>query len=68
MARGKVKFFNAKKGYGFIVGEDGKDVFVHFTAIQSEGFKTLNQDDEVEYDLVTGANEKEQASNVVKVA
>lgn len=64
MAKGKVKFFNAKKGYGFIAGEDGKDVFVHFSAILSDGYKTLNAEDEVEYEVVTGNGGKKQASNV----
>ena len=51
---GKVKWFNAEKGYGFIVGEDGKDVFVHFSAIVSEGYKTLNEGDEVTFEVEQG--------------
>ena len=51
---GKVKWFNAEKGYGFIEREDGGDVFVHFSAIQSEGFKTLEEGQAVEFDVVQG--------------
>ncbi|AEX85712.1 cold-shock protein [Marinitoga sp. 1135] len=61
--KGKVKWFDAKKGYGFISGEDGKDVFVHFTAITMDGFKTLEEGQEVEYEVQE--NEKGlQAVNV----
>mgnify|MGYP003398327214 FL=1 len=63
---GKVKWFNAEKGYGFIEREDGGDVFVHFSAIQSEGFKTLEEGQAVEFDVVEG-NRGEQAANVVKL-
>ena len=63
--KGKVKWFNAEKGYGFITGEDGKDVFVHFSAIQGEGFKTLDEGQNVTYDLTEGQRGM-QASNVVK--
>ena len=63
--KGTVKWFNAEKGYGFITGEDGKDVFVHYSAIQSEGFKTLDEGQSVSYDLVEGQRGM-QASNVVK--
>ena len=62
---GKVKWFNAEKGYGFIEREDGGDVFVHFSAIQSEGFKTLEEGQAVEFDVVQG-NRGEQAANVVR--
>ena len=62
---GKVKWFNAEKGFGFIEREDGDDVFVHFTAIQSEGFKTLEEGQTVEFDIVEG-NRGPQAANVVK--
>ena len=54
-----------RKGYGFITGEDGKDVFVHFSAIQGEGFKTLDEGQSVTYDLTEGQRGM-QASNVVK--
>ena len=64
---GKVKWFSAEKGYGFIAREDGDDVFVHFSAIQDEGFKTLNEGQEVEFDIVEGARGP-QAANVVKTA
>ena len=63
---GKVKGFNAEKGYGFIEREDGGDVFVHFSAIQSEGFKTLEEGQAVEFDVVQG-NRGEQAANVVRL-
>lgn len=64
--RGKVKWFNNAKGFGFIGREDGPDVFVHYSAIVSEKFKTLNEGDEVEFDIVLGAK-GEQAANVVKL-
>ncbi len=63
---GKVKWFNAEKGYGFIEREDGGDVFVHFSAIQSEGLKTLEEGQAVEFDVVQG-NRGEQAANVVRL-
>ena len=63
---GKVIWFNAEKGYGFIEREDGGDVFVHFSAIQSEGFKTLEEGQAVEFDVVQG-NRGEQAANVVRL-
>ena len=63
---GKVKWFNAEKGYGFIEREDGGDVFVHFSAIQGEGFKTLEEGQSDEFDVVEG-NRGEQAANVVKL-
>ena len=66
MNKGAVKWFNAEKGFGFITGEDGKDVFVHFTAIQSEGFKTLDEGQAVSYDVVEGPKGM-QAANVVKL-
>ena len=50
--QGKVKWFNAEKGYGFIEGQDGKDVFVHFSAIVQDGFKSLEEGQEVEFDVV----------------
>ncbi|MEE1114239.1 MAG: cold shock domain-containing protein [Eubacterium sp.] len=64
--KGKVKWFNAEKGYGFITGEDGEDVFVHFSAIQSEGFKSLDDGQEVEYELKEGPKGM-QADAVVKL-
>jgi len=63
---GKVKWFDPKKGYGFIERDDGDDVFVHFSAIQEEGFKTLTEGQEVEFEIVEGAR-GQQAANVTKV-
>ncbi|KYD03265.1 cold-shock protein CspD [Heyndrickxia sporothermodurans] len=65
MQNGKVKWFNNEKGYGFIEVEGGDDVFVHFTAIQSEGFKTLEEGQEVSFEIVEG-NRGPQAANVTK--
>lgn len=62
---GKVKWFNAEKGFGFIEREEGDDIFVHFTAIQGEGFKTLEEGQTVTFDIVEG-NRGPQAENVVK--
>ena len=66
MNKGTVKWFNAEKGYGFITGEDGSDVFVHFSAIQTDGFKTLEEGQEVSFDLTEGARGM-QAANVEKI-
>lgn len=66
MARGKVKWFNNNKGYGFITPESGNDVFVHHSAIQGEGFKSLEEGQEVEFDIEKGPK-GEQATNVVKL-
>lgn len=63
---GRVKWFSAEKGYGFIEREGGPDVFVHFSAIQEEGFKTLEEGQEVEFEIVQGARGP-QAANVTKV-
>ena len=63
---GKVKWFNAEKGYGFIEREDGGDVFVHFSAIQEDGFKTLEEGQAVEFDIIEGERGP-QAANVVKI-
>ena len=65
MSKGTVKWFNPEKGYGFITGDDGKDVFVHWSAIQGEGFKSLTEGQEVTYDVTEGPKGM-QASNVVK--
>ena len=64
--KGTVKWFNAKKGFGFISDETGKDVFVHFSALLMDGFKVLDEGDAVEFDVVNG-EKGPQASNVVKV-
>ncbi len=66
MLRGKVKWFNESKGYGFIQQDDGKDVFVHYSAIQDSGFKTLVEGDPVEFEVVQGPKGL-QASKVAKV-
>ncbi len=66
MARGKVKWFSNQKGYGFITPESGADVFVHHTAIQGDGYKTLDEGQEVEFDIEKGPK-GEQATNVRKV-
>jgi len=63
---GKVKWFNAEKGYGFIEREGGGDVFVHYSAIQIDGYKTLEEGQAVEFDVVEGSR-GQQAANVVPV-
>ena len=65
MARGRVKWFNDTKGIGFIQQESGEDVFVHYTAIGGDGFKTLKEGEEVEFEITQGPKGP-QASNVVK--
>jgi len=65
MALGTVKWFNAEKGYGFITGEDGNEVFVHFSEIQGDGFKTLDEGQKVEYEVTEGSRGP-QASQVFK--
>jgi CspA family cold shock protein len=62
---GKVKWFSAEKGYGFIEREDGGDVFVHYSAILRDGFKSLKQGDKVEFEIVEGARGP-QAANVIQ--
>ena len=66
MANGNVKWFNETKGFGFIQQESGEEVFVHYTAISGEGFKTLKEGEEVEFDIIQGPKGP-QASNVTKV-
>jgi len=63
--KGTVKWFNAEKGFGFIERENGDDVFVHFSAIESEGFKTLDEGQSVEFNVVDGPRGS-QAANVMK--
>ena len=67
MAEGTVKWFNPDKGYGFISQEGGEDLFVHFSEIQMDGFKTLDEGQKVSFEVTTGSNGKLQASNVVKL-
>ncbi|WP_409345704.1 cold shock domain-containing protein [Paenibacillus sp. MBLB4367] len=64
--KGTVKWFNAEKGYGFISVDGGDDVFVHFSAIQGDGFKTLEEGQQVEFDITQG-NRGPQAANVIKL-
>jgi cold shock protein len=66
MAQGTVKWFNDKKGYGFIVSDTGKDVFVHHSAIEGEGYKSLKEGDKVQFEIVNGPK-GEQATKVVKI-
>ena len=66
MATGTVKWFSDQKGYGFISGDDGKDVFCHFSAIQSEGFKTLRDGQKVTYEVTKG-DKGLRAANVVPI-
>ena len=66
MAQGTVKWFNAEKGFGFIEVEGGNDVFVHFSAIQGEGFKSLDEGQKVEFEVEEG-NRGPQATNVTKL-
>ena len=65
MAKGKVKWFNNQKGYGFITPESGSDVFVHYSAVTGDGYKTLEEGREVEFEIVKG-DKGEQATNVRK--
>ena len=64
--KGTVKWFNAKKGFGFISDEEGNDVFVHFSALQMDGFKFLDEGDEVEFEVIDG-EKGPQAANVTKL-
>ncbi len=66
MQKGTVKWFNSEKGYGFIQSESGEDVFVHFSAIQGEGYKTLDEGASVEFEVIDGAKGP-QAANVTKL-
>ncbi len=67
MAEGTVKWFNPEKGYGFVSQKDGEDLFVHFSEIKMDGFKTLDEGQAVQFDVTTGQNGKLQASNVTKL-
>ncbi|RYD01963.1 cold shock domain-containing protein [Desulforamulus aquiferis] len=64
--QGKVKWFNANKGYGFIEAESGADVFVHYSAIQTDGYRSLEEGEPVEFEIVEG-NRGPQAANVIKL-
>ncbi len=66
MNTGKVKWFNAEKGYGFITGEDGKDIFVHYYSINADGYKTLEEGQTVTYDVIE-SNRGQQASKVTVI-
>jgi CspA family cold shock protein len=66
MAKGKVKWFNSQKGFGFIEMEDGKDIFVHHNEIQGQGYKSLDEGEEVEFEIRQGPK-GDQATNVVKL-
>ncbi|MCK4234205.1 cold-shock protein [candidate division WOR-3 bacterium] len=66
MPKGTIKWFNENKGFGFIQQEDGPDVFVHFSEIQGEGYKTLNEGDEVEFEITEG-DKGPKAANVTKL-
>ena len=67
MKTGTVKWFNAKKGYGFISDEEGKDIFVHFSALEMPGFKVLEEGEKVEFEVVEG-EKRPQAAKVVKIS
>ena len=67
MSTGTVKFFNAEKGYGFITEESGKEIFIHYSAIQIDGYKTLNEGQRVRFAIVEG-NRGEQGADVTLIA
>jgi len=66
MNKGTVKWFNAEKGFGFITTDSGKDIFVHFSAIQGDGFKSLDEGQNVSFDITQG-NKGDQATNVNRI-
>lgn len=65
MPTGKVKWFDSKKGFGFIIGDEGQDVFVHYTSITGDGFRVLKDGEEVDYEMVKG-DKGYQARNVIR--
>jgi cold shock protein len=67
VATGTVKWFNSEKGYGFIATDGGPDVFVHYSAIQSDGFRTLDEGDKVEFNVQAGRDGRSQAAEVKKL-
>lgn len=67
MNTGKVKWFNAEKGFGFITGEDGKDIFVHYSSINADGFKTLDEGQSVTYEIIN-SDHGQQAAKVTVIA
>ena len=66
-SQGTVKWFNSEKGYGFIATDGGPDVFVHYSAIEMDGFKTLMEGDRVQFEVQAGRDGRSQAANVTKV-
>jgi CspA family cold shock protein len=68
VAVGTVKWFNSEKGYGFIESTEGPDVFVHYSAIQADGFRTLDEGDRVEFEVQSGRDGRSQAADVRKVS
>lgn len=68
MCKGTVKWFNNKKGFGFITGEDGTDIFVHYSAIQGDGYKKLRSNQAVTFDIAAQDDGRQHAENVVAVA
>lgn len=66
MAKGKVKWFSNQKGYGFITSDSGKDVFVHYSAVKGDGYRTLEKDNEVEFEITQGTK-GEQATDVTRI-
>ncbi len=66
MQNGTIKWFNAKKGYGFITADDGKEIFMHYTALKMEGYKTINEGEKVQFEITNG-EKGPQADNVTKL-